>query len=92
MHTLLPDTAAPDAAPQMPEWQPRVEAVEGFTAQLGQAIEQLVEAVVELRTSAAPAPEGASAPEALLRRVQQLEAQWQLQQTLADLEDRKSVV
>lgn len=86
MHTLSPDLAAEPAAASPPDWLPRLEAVEGFTGQLGQAVEQLVEAVIELRTAAAPPPEGASGPEVLLKRVQQLEGQWQLQQTLSDLE------
>lgn len=76
-------TDLPDA---LADWQPRLEAVEGFTAQMGQAIEQLVDALVELRAGqAAPADAGPGA-EGLQRRLQQLEAQWSLQQSLADLE------
>ena len=78
----MPTTDLPDA---LADWQPRLEAVEGFTAQMGQAIEQLVDAIVELRAGQTPPGDTGGSPEALLRRVQQLEAQWSLQQALADL-------
>ncbi|HEV8692036.1 MAG TPA: CDP-glycerol glycerophosphotransferase family protein [Ideonella sp.] len=78
------------------DWDARLGAVEAFGAQLGQAVEQLVDAVVTLQEqqqAAAPAPQLAGGAEAALAalgalngRLVELEQQFALERSCRDLE------
>lgn len=95
---MLQTAPHPPAIPAAPlgdtgDWDERLAGVEAFTAQLGQAVEQLVEAVVGLREQAAePAPQLPGGAEAALAaigalndRLAELEQQAALERSKRDL-------
>lgn len=98
--TPLTDTLDPDCLPGAGDWtslDDRLGAVEAFGAQISQAVEQLVEAVVGLQEQAqqpaAPAPQLAGGAEAALAaigalngRLVELEQQFALERSCRDLE------
>lgn len=89
-----PLALAGDDLPLPLGWDARLEAVETFGAQLGQAVQQLVDAVVELQQQpATPAPQLAGGAEAALAaigalngRLAELEQQAALERSCRDLE------